>query len=148
MMTADVVPTGHDQVARKQQMMTRLPRAQAWYVHPYWYGAHPVGRWTWITGPRIGLRGALNAVERLADLDGDLRAVEAAWPGWGVFLSPLGTWHAWRDGVHAQAPDPVLLGAAIGAVEATVNWPPVTVRPVAAARPVAVTLRDRRAMQG
>ena len=41
-----VVPDGYDQVARLERMKAEHPRAQAWRVVPYWYGAHPVGRWT------------------------------------------------------------------------------------------------------
>jgi hypothetical protein len=120
----DAAPPGYDQVARKEKILAARPYAQAWRTGMTWYGAHPVGRWTWVTGPRNGLRQVLDAIERIAGLDDALRAAEAAHPGWHVYLCPTGTWHAWRgEAAHVKEPTVARMEAAIAAVEAIVTWP-------------------------
>lgn len=98
-------------------MRAAHPYAQVWHHRPFWYGAHPVGRWTWTTGSRNDLRDVLDALDKLIALDHTLTATEDARPGWQVYLSPLRTWHACRSELKLDATNASDLDAQIAEVE-------------------------------
>lgn len=73
---------------------------QVWHHRPFWYGAHPVGRWTWRTGSRNDLRDVLDALDKLIALDHTLTATEETRSGWQVYLSSLRTSQGFGDHEH------------------------------------------------
>ena len=122
----DRAPDGYDQVARRDALRLAHRHLEVWRHDIFWYAAHPVGRWPWMTGARMDLRQVLNDAERIIALDETLRAVEARHPGWNVYLCPSrAMWHAWREGVHVAEPTVDAMAAAIAAVEAVTTWAPL-----------------------
>lgn len=92
-----------DQVARWLDFKRRHPGAEKAVAPPVWTGSLVV-RGSRREVSRSSLEGVIDALERLAAVEAEALAIEAAHPGWHVWLSDIGRWYAVRSRPRSGGP--------------------------------------------
>jgi hypothetical protein len=113
----DVVPGGHDQVARREAFEAAHPAVRITHDGRDWRAGWSLGGPPLRSRPHWQLNGLLDELDRLAQADAERRAIMSDFSGWHAYVTrrgPAEWWRAFPLGTGLQGPPEVIAATPAG----------------------------------